>query len=287
MGVRIAKSTKEGDSFESDISPVDQTDDSNSQIKSRLEALLRSQQVIDQIHDAIIATDLNGIIISWNKGAERQFGYTSTEVVGRPIYTLYPEEGTYFLTSDVLAILKDKGSIEIEKTMIRKSGEIFHVHNSLSPLTDETEEIIGIISYSLDISERKRIEKSLRESEERFELAVAGSNDGIWDWDIQTDEVYYSPRFKELLGYTEEEFSNSLDSFKAHLHADDANIVWDAVKDHLNNNTLYDIEYRFRNKSGEYCWYRSRGQAIFDDTGKAIRMSGSVRDLDDKKESGD
>ena len=285
MVKNIAENTMEGDSFESDIRLNEQADDKDSQIKARLEALLHSKYVIDQIHDAIIATDLNGIIISWNKGAERQLGYTATEVVGRPIYRLYPEEGHYYLTSDVLAILKDKGSIEIEKTMIRKSGEIFYVYNSLSPLADETGEIIGIISYSLDISERKRIEKSLKLSEERFELAVAGSNDGIWDWDIQTNEVYYSPRFKELLGYTEEEFPNSLDSFKGHLHADDSDEVWNAVANHLENRSPYDIEYRFRKKSGEYCWYRSRGQAIWDDTGKATRMSGSVRDLDDKKKA--
>jgi PAS domain S-box-containing protein len=172
LGIKIANNTKEGHEHPSDSSVNTNTNDINSQLKVRLGRLLRSNYVIDQIHDAVIATDLNGTIIAWNKGAERQLGYTSDEILGHSIYNLYHEERLEYLTTDVLDILKVKGNFEIEATMRRKSGEIFFAHSSLSSLTDETEEVIGIISYSMDISARKNFEQSLKESEERYKLAV-------------------------------------------------------------------------------------------------------------------
>ena len=283
--MKIAKKTKDGYPYETDISVRKDTEDKNGQIKAGLEYLLRSNYVIDQIHDAVIATDLTGKIIAWNNGAERQLGYTSDEILGLPIYHLYPEERHGYLTSDVLDILQTKGSFEIEATMRRKSGEVFFAHTSLSPLTDETGEVIGIISYSLDISERKSIEQSLKESEERLKLAIAGADDGIWDWDIDTNTVFYSSRYKALIGYTEEEFPDVLNSFVDHLHPDDYEDALNAINNHLDSRLPYDVEYRLRTKSGSYCWFRARGQALWNDAGKAIRMSGSIRDIDDKKKT--
>ncbi len=284
MDQSTANNTREGRSRESDISVSKGTSEEDGRIKIRLEALLHSQYVIDQIHDAIIATDLNGSIIAWNKGAENQLGYSSSEVLDTSVYRLYPKERHGHLTSDVLDILQSKGNFEIEATMRRKSGEVFFALTSISPLADETGEVIGIISYSLDISERKKIEQSLKESEERLKLAVAGADDGIWDWDIHTNIVYYSSRFKALIGYTEEEeFPDILNSFVDHLHPDDYEDALNAINNHLDNHVPYDIEYRLRTKSGKYCWFRARGQALRDDNGKATRMSGSIRDIDDKK----
>ena len=286
LAIKTANNTKEGHEHRSGFSVNKDTNDTNSQLRTRLENLLRSKHVIDQIHDAVIATDLNGSIIAWNKGAEHQLGYTSNEVLDHSIYSLYPEERHGYLTSDVLDILQVKGNFEIETTMRTKSGEIFFAHSSISPLADETGEVIGIISYSLDITARKKIEQSLKESEERLKLAIAGGGSGIWDWDIHTNNVFYSSRFKELIGYTEEEeFPDILNSFVDHLHPDDYEDALNAINNHLDNRVPYDVEYRLRTKSGEYCWFRARGQALWDENGKATRMSGSIRDIDEKKKT--
>jgi len=98
----------------------------------------------------------------------------------------------------------------------------------------------------------KKIEQSLKESEERLKLAVAGADDGIWDWDIHTNKVYYSSRFKALIGYTEEEeFPDILNSFVDHLHPDDYEDALNAINNHLDNRDPYDVEYRLRTKSGK------------------------------------
>ena len=122
-------------------------------------------------------------------------------------------------------------------------------------------------------------EESLRISEERFKLALCGTNDGIWDWDLQTDAVFYSTRFKELLGYGDEEFGVWLSAMADVLHPDDFEATWEAMERHLKGRVPYHIEHRLRTKGGEYRWFLERGQAVWDKDGVAIRMAGSVSDV--------
>lgn len=120
----------------------------------------------------------------------------------------------------------------------------------------------------------------LRASEERFELAVRGSTDGIWDWNILTGELYYSPRVRELVGgYTVEEFPNEFSSFESILHPDDHNWVMRAIDDHLYRRVPYDVEYRLHIRSGEYRWFRARGQAVWNSKLEPLRMAGSITDV--------
>ncbi len=116
-------------------------------------------------------------------------------------------------------------------------------------------------------------------TEERFELAVRGSTDGLWDWNVLTSEVYYSPRMKELLGYQEHEFQDLFSEFEIRLHPDDHDWVLQAVRDHLQQRRPYDVQYRLRTKSGEFRWYRARGQALWNAEGQAHRMAGSITDI--------
>lgn len=127
------------------------------------------------------------------------------------------------------------------------------------------------------------LERALQVSEERFELAVRGSNAGIWDWNVRTNEVYYSPRYKELLGYVDDEFPNKLDSFVEHLHPDDREGRVGALNEHLKRGAPYDEEIRLRTKSGEYRWFQSRGRSVRDGPGEAIRMAGAITDITDRK----
>ncbi|MBC8113113.1 MAG: PAS domain-containing protein, partial [Candidatus Saccharimonas sp.] len=126
-------------------------------------------------------------------------------------------------------------------------------------------------------------EESLRVSEERFSLALCGTNDGIWDWDLQTDRVFYSTRFKELLGYGDEEFGVWLSALADVLHPDDFDGTWTAVERHLHERVPYHIEHRLRTKSGEYRWYLERGQAVWDEGGNAVRMAGSISDINERR----
>ena len=130
-----------------------------------------------------------------------------------------------------------------------------------------------------DVTERKAAEEALRASEERFDRAVRGSSAGIWDWTCLTDEVYYSPRFKELIGYEDHEFPNALGSFFGRLHPDDQARIRDAFVSHCEQRVPYDVEYRLLTKSGEYRWFHARGQAEWDEDMRPTRMAGSISDV--------
>jgi PAS domain S-box-containing protein len=123
----------------------------------------------------------------------------------------------------------------------------------------------------------------LKQIEERYELAAAGSTAGIWDWNIEAEQVFYSDHFQELLGYTPGEFSESLDEFWDRMHPDDYDRTRLAVRRHLEERIRYLADFRLRTGSGEYRWFHSRGQALWDDDGKAVRMSGSLADITERK----
>ena len=142
---------------------------------------------------------------------------------------------------------------------------------------------LGVLFSGRMLKHSEAFQSALKRSEERFNLAVTGSNDGIWDWNVLADEVYYSPRFNELLGYTREPLENTTAALASRLHRDDRKAVAAAVKAHLRRDTPYDVECRMKSRSGEYRWFRARGQSVRDGSGRAVRMAGSITDITDRK----
>jgi two-component system sensor histidine kinase UhpB len=124
---------------------------------------------------------------------------------------------------------------------------------------------------------------ALAASEERFQLAVSGTTAGLWDWNPQTDAVYFSPHFKRIMGYEDHELPNERQAHFGAIHRDDSNRVDEALKRHLDQRQLYDVEYRVRMKSGEFRWVQSRGQALWNEAGEPYRMVGWIMDITDRK----
>src|SRR5262249_5421601 len=134
--------------------------------RRRAEAVLRRQaQILEQIHDAVVVVDLSGAITDWNAGAERIYGYSSTEAVGRSIGFLYFDEDLQLLNEHVLPVVRGLGSIELEERRRAKSGNPIDVHASISLLRGDRGDPVGIISYSIDITSRRRAEERLRRYE--------------------------------------------------------------------------------------------------------------------------
>ncbi|MFO1437943.1 MAG: ATP-binding protein [Verrucomicrobiaceae bacterium] len=124
----------------------------------------------------------------------------------------------------------------------------------------------------------------LAESEERFALAVRGTNDGIWDWDIRTNEVFFSPRWKDMIGYDDEELANDFSTFETRVHPEDHDRVMQTVKDYLYGPLdRYAVEFRFQHKNGSWRWMLARGRALRDPDGKPYRMAGSHTDITEQK----
>jgi PAS domain S-box-containing protein len=137
-----------------------------------------------------------------------------------------------------------------------------------------------------DLQQRRNVEEALRQSEERFQLAVQGSTAGIWDWDIRSGTCYLSPRYHEMLDYSTEELAHRVEAFYAIVHPDDRAMVEKALHDHFSKDRKpYHVEFRMRSKSGTYRWFRATGQAVYDGSGTAYRMVGSTLDITEQKAS--
>ncbi len=125
--------------------------------------------------------------------------------------------------------------------------------------------------------------EALRKSEARYARAVSGTNDGLWDWDVQTGENYFSPRWEEIVGQGPGDLEPVRQTVVDLTHPDDRKRMLDATRAHLEERVPYDMELRLRHKSGEYIWVRTRGQAIWDADDKPLRMAGSLTDITPRK----
>lgn len=141
---------------------------------------------------------------------------------------------------------------------------------------------LGLKSNSTENAKLLETQDALRVSQERFQLASEGSSNGLWDWDIKTNAVFYASRFKDLLGLEENEMENSFDAWKTRLHPEDLAATLEAVEAHLTKHTPFRVRYRLLCKSGSYRWFNAWGQAIWDSNGKATRMVGSITDISDQ-----
>jgi len=153
--------------------------------------------------------------------------------------------------------------------------------------------IVGLLGISLAIvawivTLRRSVTartRDLARSENRYALAIAGTNDGIWELDLLTDQAHRSPRWYQILGYQQNELDSHREAFNAILHPDDAERHKNAVRAHLETNVPFDMEVRLRHRSGEYIWVRTKGQAIRSEDGTPLRMAGAISDITDLKDA--
>ncbi len=137
-----------------------------------------------------------------------------------------------------------------------------------------------------EIEERERIAAALQESEERYALAVNGANDGIWDWDLKTDKIYFAPRWKSMLGYEDDEIGDTPDAWFQRIFEDDFEYTRFEISAHIRKRTShFTNEHRLRHKDGNYRWVLCRGMAVWDDADEAVRIAGSISDITDRKKA--
>lgn len=180
------------------------------------------------------------------------------------------------------------GQVEREEfRYLTKSGQILTVLLQGRFLEwDPTTEEGVIIGGVLDITELKSAERALRASEERFQLALRGANDGLWDWDLTTGHVFFSPRWKSMLGYEDSELIDNFDTWLNLLHPDDRTAAKDRVRDFLNGpRENYESEFRMRHKSGQYLNILARSFATRDAQGSPIRMVGTHQNITERKQA--
>ena len=175
-----------------------------------------------------------------------------------------------------LILLTGQGDGDIDLAAMRAGAADYLVKGQIdAPLLERS------IRYAI---EQSRTLQALRESEERYALSARGANDGLWVWDLRDDDVYYSPRWKAMLGYDETEIGQSPEEWLSRVHPDDVVLLRTAIQRHLRGETPHlESEHRMRCRDGEYRWMLSRGLAVRDAGGTPVRFAGSQTDVTERK----
>ncbi len=175
--------------------------------------------------------------------------------------------------------LNYKASYDIDFRFRQSGGDYAWIHARGLALWNKEGKAYRMAGSIEDVSEQKQMIQDLQISHTRFQLATQGSSVGIWDWDLVKDYFYASDVCYHLLGFKRGELPEVFASFVSLLHPEDKERVIEAVTDHLKNRKVYDIKYRLLHKQGHYLWIHARGQAIWNNEGRAYRMAGSIDDI--------
>jgi PAS domain S-box-containing protein len=242
----------------------------------RLDAELLAA-IVASSDDAMIRKDMDGKIMSWNKGAERIFGYTASEAVGQHITLIIPPERRDEETN-ILSRLRQGEHIDHFHTVrVRKDGSAVDVSLSISPIRDSSGRIVGASKVARDVSAQVRSEKALRESEERFRMAQAAANVGTWEWDPAHNVHVLSPELNFMFGTDPEEADQSK-TWAARLHPEDVAHVRRSLEEAEATGEM-DFEYRYQHPTLGLRWFNSKGRRV----GRGTRMFGVLLDITDRK----
>ena len=238
--------------------------------------------IIESAEDAIISKTLNGIITSWNKGAERIFGYTSDEVIGKPVTILIPKEHENEEPA-ILARLRAGDRIEHYETIrVRKDGKLIDISLTVSPIRGPKGEIVGASKIARDITEQKRARKELDEANARLKLALAASRLGDWSWDVKTDVITLSDTAERIFDVPPDS-RITRHQMRNLIHKEDRERTDAAIDKALAEHSDYEVEYRITRKNGSETWVSGRGRGIYAEDGKLIGMLGFVQDITTRK----
>ncbi len=278
------------------LNGVPEADTVVSQRVTELEQTCARQQEQIEWLEALFARAVTGLVTASPEGDVIHSNHAFQEIVGYSAQELQGMSFKVFTHPDdlnkeenLLAELLDgkRNSYQVNKRYIHKDGAIVWVSVGISLLHNQQGGLLGLIASVEDVTEQRAIQTTLRESEERISLVLEATNDGIWDWDVATGTVYYSPRWCEMIGYTQDELSPDLSTWESLLHPDDKEPSQAMVASHMQmQSPSYEMEFRMWMKDGGWKWILARGNVVtWDEDGNALRMMGTHTDIDERKRS--
>lgn len=245
---------------------------------------LRALQLLDAIAnsstDIIFAKDRIGRYILFNRAAADVTGTTPDAVLGHDDSVLFPPEQAALVMANDQQVMESARVITFQEHLNTPGGRITFLATK-GPLRSDEGAIIGIFGISRDISEREKADAALRESEERLHLALKSANMGVWEWNVLTDEVIWSPECYDLFGVTA--FGGHLSDFTPMIHPDDVGNVLAVAEQAMQERSIYIVEFRVTRPDGVMLWVTNFARADYESSGKPLRMVGIVQDITRRK----
>jgi PAS domain S-box-containing protein len=247
------------------------------------EARYRCAAIVESSDDAIIGTDLDGTVTNWNKGAERLFGYSASEAIGKNISIV----ATTDHLDDVQQMRKKVINGEViqlyETVRRRKDGTPVEVSLTISPIVDAEGRVVGVSGIARDITLRKLAERELSRTNERLNLTMEAGRIGGWEWDVKSGRSLWFGQKHAHLGTRPESHSESTERFWDRVHSEDRGWLENAVKEAMRNHTPLTVEFRVVWQDGSVHWLRSQAQFFYGADGQAERMLGMSADITQSK----
>jgi len=260
--------------------------------RKMMEGALRESEnklatILDNVDAFIYIKDCNYQYQYANKAVRQVLGRSLEDIIGKWDDAFFDETTAAKLRKNDRSVLELGERIAAEDTYIQKGSAIASTYLTVKqPLRREDGRIYGLCGISTDITERKQIENALRDSEFRWKFAIEGSGDGLWDWDVANGTVFFTKRWKEMLGFAENEIGNSLDEWSNRIHPDDKADALAVVQAYFDGKIpVYTTEHRVSCKDGSYKWILDRGIVVSRDAdGKPLRMIGTHTDINEYKQ---
>jgi diguanylate cyclase (GGDEF)-like protein/PAS domain S-box-containing protein len=240
---------------------------------------------LENVSQGICAYDSNWRLLTWNSRFFEILDLPTTFAsAGTPMMDIVrylSAQGEYGtgdakeLAAEVIRMVQTTPGVVYER--LNRAGTLMEIR--IRPMPDG-----GVVIAYDDISARQEAQRALKQSEERYALAAAGSNDGLWDWDLATNSIYLSPRWKEMLGHVESDIGDGAEEWFSRIHPEDVQRVTAQLDAHLSGAVgNFESEHRVRHRDNTYRWMLVRGLAVRDSSGHAYRIAGSMTDITDRK----
>jgi two-component system, cell cycle sensor histidine kinase and response regulator CckA len=256
----------------------DVTERKRAEEKARFRDLL-----LNQVRNAVIAFDLEGRVVYWNRHAETLYQWKTEEVVGKNIIELLAPGDEDLLAQRILSTLLVHGYWEGEFEVRRKDGSILPTHAIDVLLKDGGGHTLGFVGVSVDITEQRRTEAQLRRQRAMLSSAVRIAGLGCWDYDLLQDRLEWADETLGIFGTTREAFGATMNAFLAFVHPDDREALQAMGAKSLMDRGTVDMEYRIVRPDGEVRIVYDRGEVVFDGRGEPIRRTGVVMDITERK----
>jgi diguanylate cyclase (GGDEF)-like protein/PAS domain S-box-containing protein len=243
----------------------------------RLEDEHRHREVIESLNEGMAVVQHDGCVALWNDALERITGRAREDVLGRPLVEAVPMLAPTPVPTVIARVLSTGQPATIEQLTVSREDGSRTLQVRVFPFVG------GVTAFWQDITERAEAEAALRQSEERYALAASGANDGLWDWDLVREVVYFSPRWRSMLGLGPDDNSGRPGDWFRRVHSDDLTSLNEALEAHLAGETAhFQHEHRIRHEDGTYRWMLCRGVAVRRPNGKATRIAGSQTDVTER-----
>ena len=240
--------------------------------------------IFDNVPATIWYKDTNNNYIRVSNSAAKLAGCDVDEINGHSAEDIFPSEAAQHYRDDLEVIHSGQPKLGITESVTAKDGSVVWVNMDKLPVRDKNGNITGVLAFAIDITKRRQAEEALKESEERYALALRGTNDGIWDWDLRSGQVYFSQRWKEIIGYTQEELTNTVDEWMGRVHPEDVHRVRQANEQCIRGETSgFEVEYRLLHKDGNYRWILGRGASLKEEQGAVVRLAGALTDITERR----